>query len=187
MVFNRYNFLASTGRVLLSAITIALLAVSSTATADTLSSGYTQQPINVSPDGQFTANNGQIYFWNSGIGYQIYNTTTGSTSVIGKPAYQTNSNGYGDAFGVLDPSNSLFYAGTLNNNSASVYEFQWHEYCRKLDQLDHRRALLPAPTVPKFTAVNFMFPAAAPRAMDREPILTFSLRAQFPVVPSPKP
>ncbi len=122
MFFHQYKVLVWMGKVCAFVFALASLA-SSTAQADTLAPGYVVQSYNsVVPDGQFTAYDGQIHYWTS-AGYQIYNTTTGSTTAIGPPPNGTLSNGYGDAFGVFDPANNVFYAATLANNGAYLYQY----------------------------------------------------------------
>jgi hypothetical protein len=106
------------------------LATPSVLQADLLD-GYTMQSYNsVIPDGQFTANNGQIHYWSNSYntpsgknGYNIYNVATGSTTKIGLPPNGTNSNGYGDAFGVFDSTNNAFYAATYSDNGSYVYKY----------------------------------------------------------------
>jgi hypothetical protein len=107
-----------------ASVTLAFL-TTLTAQAGTLSPGYSMQSYNsVAPDGQFTAYNGQINYWTSTAGYQIYNTASGSTTTIGLPPNGTISNPYGDAFGVLDPVNNVFYAGTVAPDFSSyIYEY----------------------------------------------------------------
>jgi hypothetical protein len=123
MFFQRYRFLVWPGKV--SVIGVALIWLAApTAQADTLSPGYSMQNVgDIAPEGQFTAYNGQIHYWTSAGGYQIYNTTTGSSTTIGLPPNGTNTNGFGDAFGVFDHANNVFYAGSVNNNSSSIYQY----------------------------------------------------------------
>ena len=114
------------GRASVFVFALASLATSSRALqADVLSPGYAMQTLNnVTPDGQFTAYDGQIHYWSSSVGYQIYNTTSGSTTTIGLPPNGTITNGGGDAFGVFDPVNNVFYAATVAPDYSSyVYEY----------------------------------------------------------------
>ena len=110
------------GRVVASLV-LAALAAAPAVRADTLAPGYSMQNVNVVPDGQFTASGGQINHWTSVSGYQIYNTSSGSTTTIGLPPNGTITNYYGDAFGVYDPANNVFYAGTNANNGSYIYEY----------------------------------------------------------------
>jgi hypothetical protein len=82
-----------------------------------LTTGYEMHNYPVSASGQFTAYNGQIHYWTASSGYQIYNVASGATTTIGLPPNGINTNGYGDAFGVLDTSNSRFYAATVYGSS----------------------------------------------------------------------
>ena len=78
----------------------------------------------VSPEGQFTAHNGKIHYWTGSGGYSIYDTASGVTNSIGLPPNGTYSNGYGDAFGVYDSENNLFYAASLYGSSESnIYTY----------------------------------------------------------------
>jgi len=96
----------------------------STAQADTLSPGYGMRSLrSVAPDGQFTAYGGQIHYWTSSGGYQVYNTSSGATTTIGLPPNGTITNNFGDAFGVLDPVNNVFYAATVSNSGSYIYEY----------------------------------------------------------------
>jgi hypothetical protein len=94
------------------------------ALAGTLAPGYTMQTYPVAPDGQFTAYDGLINSWTASGGYRIYDVSAGTTTTIGLPPNGVNTNGWGDAFGVLDPVGSLFYAGTVHGMSSSdVYTY----------------------------------------------------------------
>ncbi|MEM0964678.1 MAG: PEP-CTERM sorting domain-containing protein [Verrucomicrobiota bacterium] len=85
---------------------------------------YNVSTIPISPEGQFTANNGTIHYWTASGGYSTYDTASGTTNPIGLPPGGTLSNGFGDAFGVYDSSNNLFYAASLYGFSDSdVYTY----------------------------------------------------------------
>ncbi len=78
----------------------------------------------VYPEGQFTYADGYIHSWTADSGYSIYDVSTGETSDIGLPPNGTRTNGYGDAFGVYDSTNGLFYAATVYGMSDSdVYVY----------------------------------------------------------------
>ena len=59
-------------------------------------------------------------------GYQIYNTTSGSTTTIGLPPNGTITNGYGDWFGVYDSANNAFYAATLASDFTTTYLYEYN-------------------------------------------------------------
>jgi hypothetical protein len=101
----------------------ALTAIASPASAG-LATGYSMETLPVIAEGQFTAHAGQLHYWTAAGGYGIYNVDANSTNSIGLPTGGTNTNGYGDAFGVLDPASGLFYAGTVYGMSDSdVYVY----------------------------------------------------------------
>jgi len=105
------------------AVLLTLAAIPTVAQAG-LATGYEMQTYPVVPEGQFTAYDGQLHYWTASGGYNIYNVASGATTAIGLPPNGTNTNGYGDAFGVLDPVNNLFYAATVYNWSDSdVYVY----------------------------------------------------------------
>lgn len=98
--------------------------INSQAARADLAAGYASQSLPVPVEGQFTAHNDQLHYWTASGGYQIYDVASGSTTTIGLPPNGTNSNGYGDAFGVLDKDNNLFYAATVYGSSDSdVYTY----------------------------------------------------------------
>ncbi len=126
MFFYQCKGMSWSGKAFMLAFATATVTPWSALQADTLSPGYSMQTLNtVTPDGQFTAYAGQIHYWTSSGGYQIYNTTSGSTTNIGLPKPNgTISNGAGDAFGVFDPANNVFYAATVAPDFSSyIYEY----------------------------------------------------------------
>lgn len=110
-------------KVFVCAFLLALVAMPAVVRAD-LADGYAMQSYAVGVEGQFTAYDNQLHYWLATTGYHVYDVMAGTTTTIGLPPDGTFTNSAGDPFGVLDPVNDVFYAGTYYSGGDSyVYGY----------------------------------------------------------------
>lgn len=81
----------------------------------------------VSPQFGFTVHQGQLHSWNSDWGvmsanYTIVDLAT-NTLVYSSPYTTLDGNGYGDPFGIYDPTTATFYAGTYTYSGSGLWRF----------------------------------------------------------------